>query len=316
MTITRWLKSGRAVWLGRLRETALLLAGSLLTAFAINVFYVPVKLTMGGVSGIVSIIYQLTGQGDFLSFGLMMIILNIPLVLLGWRMVSLRFVWRSMIGTLAYSVLIDLTAPTMTGWFMRYMDRPLAGGSPDPLIFCIFGGIFYGVGLGLIFRGEFTTGGTDILAIIIKRRLKILSMGQFLMILDALIVFASAIAYRDTEGPGILMAMYSFIAMFLTSKSMDIVLEGFDYCRAAYIISDHSAAISERILTQLNRGVTSLSGTGMYTGKAKDVLLCVLSRKQVPEIKEIVSQIDPDAFVIVVEAREVLGEGFGNPLPF
>jgi uncharacterized membrane-anchored protein YitT (DUF2179 family) len=301
--------TGPIAWL---RQGFLLLTGALIAAFAVNVFYVPVKLTMGGVSGIASIIYQLTGKGEFLPFGVMVILLNIPIALLGWKMVGRHFILRSLIGTVVYSLLIDLTAPMMNRWFVHYINRPLETGGADPLIYCLFGGILYGIGLGLIFRGGFTTGGTDILATAVKRWRKTLSLAQFLMILDALIVITSAIAYRNAEGPSILMAMYSFIAMYLTSKSMDILLEGFDYCRAAYIISQKSGEITKLLLEQLNRGVTSLAGHGMYTGQERDVLLCVLSRKQVPELKAIVSAIDPNAFVIVVEAREVVGEGFGN----
>lgn len=309
-----WFKPNlhRGSWGTWLKEIAFLLVGGLLASFAVNVFYIPIKLTMGGVSGIASIIYQLTGQGNFLPLGVLFIILNIPLILIGWRMINLRFVWRSLAGTLVYSILIDLTGPTMSSWFAHYIDRPLESGGADPLIYCLFGGIIYGIGLGMIFRGGFTTGGTDILAAVVKRKLKIFSMGQFLMIFDTIIVLVSAIAYRDEAGPGILLAMYSFIAMYLTSKSIDILLEGFDYCRTAYIISDKSDEIAARIMHQMNRGVTSLSGKGMYTGQQREVLLCVLSKKQVPDVKEIVSEIDPDAFVIVVEAREVLGEGFGN----
>ncbi|MEA4889268.1 MAG: YitT family protein [Clostridiaceae bacterium] len=303
------IRFGRTAWIS---ESVQLLIGSLIAAFAVNVFYVPVRLTMGGVSGIASIIYQLTGQGNFLSFGVLVILLNIPLLLLGWRMIDLRFIWRSLIGTVSYSFFIDISAPALSEFYTRYINRPLANGGADPLIFCLFGGVLYGIGLGLIFRGNYTTGGTDILAIVIKRRIRMLSISQFLMIMDAIVVIASVVAYRDDSGPGILMAMYSFIAMYLTSKSMDIVLEGFDYCRAAYIISDKSDLIAGRIMQQLQRGVTSLHGRGMYTGRNKDVLLCVLSRKQVPDIKLIVGEIDPDAFVIVVEAREVLGEGFGS----
>ena len=301
---------------GLLRETMMLLSGGLLSAIAVNVFYLPIKLTMGGVSGIAAIIFQLTGQGRFLSFGALVFLLNIPLLILGWWKIDLRFVWRSLIGTVVYSLFIDLSEPFLTGFYSRYIDRPLANGGADPLIYCLFGGVLYGLGLGLIFRGEYTTGGTDILALIIKKKFKVLSTGQFLMVLDAVVVLASAVAYRNDAGPGVLMAMYSFIAMYLTSKSIDIVLEGFDYCRTAYIISTKSDLIADRIMQQMQRGVTSLHGRGMYTRQQKDVLLCVLSRKQVPEIKQIVSDIDPDAFVIVSEAREVLGEGFGNGTPF
>ncbi len=306
----------RNSWQEWVREILSLLVGGFLAAVAVNVFYVPIKLTMGGVSGIASIVYQLTGQGSFLPLGVLFFILNIPILLIGWRMMSLRFIWRSMVGSVVYSALIDLTGPTMNQWFVQYIDLPLGSGGADPLIYCVFGGIIYGVGLGLVFRGGFTTGGTDILAAVIKRKLKTFSMGQFIMIMDAVIVIASVIAYRNVAGPAILLAMYSFIAMYLTSKSIDILLEGFDFCRAAYIISDKSSEIADRILSQLNRGVTSLTGKGMYTGQQREVLLCVLSKKQVPDVKEIVSEIDPGAFVIVVEAREVVGEGFGNATDF
>ncbi len=312
VTSRRHALISQAKWYRVTRDILLLLAGGLITAMAINVFYVPIKLTMGGISGIVSIIYQLTGRGEFLSFGLMFIILNIPLLIMGYFMIGLQFVSKSVIGTLVYSVIIDLTEPMMSGWYTEYINRPLASGGADPLIYCLFGGALYGIGLGMIFRGGFTTGGTDIIAMLVRKRIKIISMGQILMIMDALIVFASAIAYRHGSEPSILLAMYSFIAMYLTAKSIDILLEGFDYCRTAYIISDKSEEIAQQILTKMERGVTSLRGEGMYTRKTKDVLLCVLSRKQVPDVKQIVEQIDPDAFVIVTEAREVLGEGFSG----
>lgn len=290
----------------------LLLLGSLISALAVNVFYIPTHLTMGGVSGIVSIVYQLTGQGEFLPFGVLVILLNIPILILGWFYIDLHFVWRSIVGTLLYSVIIDLTGPVMTSWFDSYINRPMLNGSADPLIFCLFGGVIYGIGLGLIFRAGYTTGGTDILAMLIKRKFKTLSMGQFLLIIDAVVVLMTVFFYRNQNEPVILLAMYSFIAMYLTSKSIDIILEGFEYIRTAYIISEESEKIADRIMQQLGRGVTALNGRGMYTGQSKSVLLCVLSKKQIPDLKVIVQDIDKSAFIIVTEAREVLGEGFGD----
>lgn len=296
------------------RDIAFLLVGSLISAFAVNSFYVPVRLTMGGVSGIVSIIYQLTGKGEFLSFGILFLLLNIPLLVLGKLVINSRFVARSIIGTLVYSVMIDVTEKLFGDWYAQYIDKPLATGGADPLIYCLFGGVLYGIGLGLVFRAGYTTGGTDILAMVIYRKFPHFSIGQFILVLDATIVLSSAIAYRKEEGPAILMAMYSFIAMYLTTKAIDIILEGFEYCRTAYVISDHSDVIAERVLEEMGRGVTALDGRGMYTGTRKSVLMCVLSKKQVPQIKQIVSSIDPEAFVIVMEAREVLGQGFGNSM--
>lgn len=309
-------KPGKASWLDWARDIVALLIGGLISAFAVNIFYVPLKLTMGGISGVASIIFQLTGQGQFLPLGVLFFILNVPVLLVGWRTINLRFVWRSLIGSAVYSLMIDLTEPTLSRWFIDYINIPLENGQADPLIYCVFGGVLYGIGLGLIFRGGFTTGGTDVLAAAIMRKIKTFSMGQFLMVLDTVIVLASVVAYFNNDEPGILLAMYSFIAMYLTSKTIDILLEGFDYCRTAYIISEQCDQIAERVLHDLNRGVTSLRGKGMYTGQDRDVLLCVLSKKQIPDLKAIVSEIDPDAFVIVSEAREVLGEGFGNATDF
>src|SRR5690554_4611936 len=215
----------------RIRAVLMLIAGSAISALALNVFFIPARLTMGGISGLVSIIYQLTGQGELLPFGIMVIMMNIPILIMGWVYIGSGFVWRSIVGTLAYSVVIDLTEPAMAGWYQEYIRQPLSDGVPDALLFTLFGGILYGIGLGLIFRAGYTTGGTDIIAVLLKRRIKHLSIGQFLMVIDAAIVILTVFVYRDQDESAVLLAMYSFIAMYLTSKSIDIVLEGFDYTR-------------------------------------------------------------------------------------
>lgn len=299
-----------------IREILILLLGSLLAAIAVNIFYVPIRLTMGGISGIVSIIYQVTGRGEFLPFGVLFGILNIPLLILGWKRIHSNFVWRSLVGTAMYAVMIDITQPALTVFYERQLYSPTGDFSADPLLFCLIGGVLYGIGLGLTFRAGYTTGGTDILVMVIHRKSAFLSIGQFLLVMDALIIFASAIVYRNQTESGFLLALYSFIAMYLTSKSIDVVLEGFDYCRTAVIISDHGREIAARILKELDRGVTGLAGEGMYTGDEKKILMCVLSRRQIPAMKRIVKEIDSEAFVIVQDAREVLGEGFGNYAQF
>ncbi len=300
-------------WLSRsILDLLMILIGSLFAALAVNVFYLPLRLTMGGLSGVASIVYQLTGQGSFLSMGLIFLLLNIPVFLLGWRIIGLHFVWRSLVGSVSYSLMLDITRAGMSDWFASYINRPLGGSEADPMIYCIFGGVFYGIGLGLVFRRGYTTGGTDILAVAAKRKWDILSVGQFVLAFDSAVVLASTIAYANSSGPAILLAMYSFIAMFLTSKSMDLVIEGLDFSKMAYIISNDSQTIADRIIHDLHRGVTLLPGKGMYTGQNRDTLLCVLPRKQLPDLKRIVQNVDKDAFVIVSEAREVLGEGFGE----
>jgi uncharacterized membrane-anchored protein YitT (DUF2179 family) len=291
-------------------EALLMIGGSIACAFAVNVFYVPVRLTMGGVSGLVSILFQLTGRGTFLPFGVMVMLFNIPLLILGLVNLGRRFVVNSIVGTILYSVAIDATAPAFTRLYDNYINRPLEVGLPDPLIYCIFGGIVYGVGLGMIFRAGYTTGGTDILAKVIKKRYRTFSLGQFILMLDIVVLLCAAIAYAREPGPSVLLAMYSAIALYLTAQVTDLVIEGFGYAKSAIIISDKSSEIAVRVMQDLDRGITGLHGQGMYTGAQKEVLLCVLPRNQILALKTLVKNIDPNAFMIVVDSREVLGEGF------
>ncbi|MBP7401650.1 MAG: YitT family protein [Clostridia bacterium] len=288
---------------------AMLVAGSLVCAFAVNVFYVPIRLTMGGVTGVVSIIYQLSGGHIGIPFGAMVLLFNLPLFLLGVLLINRRFVLKSLIGTAVYSAVIDLTAPIFSDLYVRFLSAP-SGGTPEPVLFCVVGGVVYGCGIGIVMRQGFTQGGSDIIAVLIRKYTKTLSIGQLLWVLDAAVVFASAIAYMDVENTGFILAMYSAIAMFLTSKAIDFILEGFDYRRSVTIITTRGEAISGRILREVRRGVTGLDGKGMYTGNGKQVLICVVTRAEIQRLKQIVHEEDPDAFVTVTEVREVLGEGF------
>ncbi|MDO5737796.1 MAG: YitT family protein [Eubacteriales bacterium] len=288
-----------------------LLGGSVLSAFALNIFFVPTKFTMGGVSGAASIIYQLTGQGDFLNFGTLVIILNIPLLLLGWLKIGFSFVWRSIVGTFVYSLVLDVLRPLTEGWFENYLDIALNHGQrPDPLIFALFGGILFGISMGLILRGGYTTGGTDVLAVVLHRRWPNLTIGNLLMALDVIIVASTLFFYRDEGNHAIMLAMYSFIAMWFTARFTDITISGLDFSRAVYIISDQKEAISSAVFAELDRSVTLLPAKGMYSGADKDMLYCVVSSRQVPKLKAIVKEIDPRAFVVVHEVNEVVGEGF------
>jgi uncharacterized membrane-anchored protein YitT (DUF2179 family) len=185
-----------------------------------------------------------------------------------------------------------------------------SGGAPEPVLFSVVGGVLYGVGIGIVMRKGFTQGGSDVVAVLVRKYTKVLSIGQLLWILDAIVVFSSAIAYMDVERTGFILAMYSAIAMYLTSKAIDFILEGFDYRRSVIIVSVKSEPIARRILEEVRRGVTGLDGRGMFTGDAKRVLLCVVSRSEIQRVKRIVQEEDANAFVTVTEAREVLGEGF------
>lgn len=293
----------------RVRALTLLLLGSFFAALAINMMYLPFEFTMGGLSGIAAIVYYLTA--GLTPFGLLSFLLNIPLLILGLREIGYRFIWKSLVGTVAFSVLIDLTAPLMRQW-LQAIHQPLASGSyPDPLIYAIVGGIVFGIGLGLIFLGGYTTGGTDILAVFISRKFPNLSLGQIILILDVAIIGGTLfIPHNDLHANPFLLAMYSFVSLFISTKVIDLVISGLDFSRTAYIISEQADEIGQAIMTELERGVTALQGQGLYTKQDKQVLLCVLSIRQVAKLKELVSSIDSQAFVILSEASEVYGEGF------
>lgn len=293
-----------------IRSIFFLLCGSLLSAFAINVFFTPIMLTMGGISGIASIIYQLTGRGDLLPLGIWVLILNIPLLILGWIKISWRFVYKSIIGSTFFSLCLAFTEKPMAHWFDTYFNKPTVNGAPDLLIFCLFGGILFGIAMGLILRTGFTTGGTDILVVILHRRFPSITIGKFILLTDALIVASSLFFYLHSQDNVLAITMYSFVALYLTGKFTDITLEGLEVTKVAYIISDKKPEIAAQIFEQLDRGATSLKAKGMFSNTDKGMLFCVLSNRQVPKLKEIVNMIDPKAFLIVTEAREVLGEGF------
>ncbi len=288
-----------------------LIGGSFLSGLAINLFYVPTKFTMGGVSGIASIIYQLTGRGELINFGTLVILLNIPLLILGWVKISFGFVWRSIVGTFVYSFVLDATKPLVSGWYDAYLNQPLTNGNlPDPLIFALFGGILFGISMGLILRGNYTTGGTDVVAVVMHRKWPNLTIGTLLMILDLVVVLSTLFFYREEGNRAIILVMYSFIAMWFTSHFTDITISGLDFSKAAYIFSDKKEEISQAVFHDLDRSATLLKAKGMYTGEERDVLYCVVSQRQVPKLKEIIKKVDPKAFVVIHEVNEVVGEGF------
>ncbi|MGI6579293.1 MAG: YitT family protein [Saccharofermentanales bacterium] len=299
----------------QIRSVIFLIFGSFLAAFAINIFYTPLMLTTGGITGIGSIIFQLTGRGDFLPLGVIVAILNLPLLILGWIKVSWRFVYKSIIGSALYSFALTITEKPMVSWFEKYLNKPTLNGKPDLLIFCLFGGIIFGISLGLILRSGFTTGGTDIIAVIFHRKFPSISIGKIALMLDLIIVTSSLFFYQDLESDILIITMYSFVAMWLTSKFIDITLEGLEVSRIAYIISDKHHEIADEIFVKLDRGATGIQAKGMYSKKNRGMIFCVMPSRQLPELKKLVEAIDPDAFIIVSEAREVLGEGFEKESP-
>lgn len=281
-----------------------IIAGSIITAGAINIFLVPYKIAPGGVTGIATVVYYLSGNR--FPVGVTMLILNIPLFLFGMRFIGGRFTIRTLFSTVFLSAVIDLTQPFtnyFTEHYLTQLDNLTA--NPDYLLYSIFGGFFMGAGLGLVFRSGATTGGTDLAARIVNHFVPQLTMGQILLIVDSSVILFAAISFNS-----FLLALYAILSLYISSKVIDAILEGVNFAKAVYIISDKSDEIAKLILVELDRGVTALKGTGMYTGADKQVLYCVLQRGQLPLLKLLVKKTDPSAFVILTDIREVLGEGF------
>lgn len=278
--------------------------GAVITALAINIFLVPYKIAPGGLSGLATVIFYLSNGK--LPVGAVMLAINIPLFLLGFKFIGKKFFVRTVYGTIILSVIIDLTEAYTTDFARRLLiDGGSTVNTPDILLYSIIGGFLSGVGLGVVLKSDATTGGTELAAKLLNRPLKNMTIGQILWWIDGLIILFAIIAFGS-----ILIGLYSFVSLFITTKVIDTMVEGVDYSRAVFIISDHQQEISKRLLVELDRGVTELKGRGSYSGNDKNVLLCVVARTQVQQLKEIVQDIDKNAFVILADVREVVGEGF------
>ncbi|MDR1537666.1 MAG: YitT family protein [Clostridiales bacterium] len=274
-------------------DYVLIIFGTTLMAFAIVYFYDANTLVIGGVSGL-SIIISSYGDRIGLSIPLWLsnLALNAPLFLLALRYMGRQFLTRTLFSTIYLSVAL---------YFASLL--PLSD-APDLVLSSVFGGVLSGIGAAFVFKASATTGGSDMAAFIIQKKLRHVSVSKILFTIDGAIILLGLLAF----GP--LKTMYAIIAVFIASKAIDAVLEGLSFAKAAFIISDHSEKISESLLSGLERGVTSLNGQGMYTKASKNILLCVVSSKELPKLKEITHGIDNDAFVIVADVREVMGEGF------
>ncbi len=287
-----------------LKVYILITIGAGITALAINIFLVPYKIAPGGLSGLATVLFYVSGGR--LPIGTTMLAINIPLFILGYKIIGRKFFFRTIYGTIILSVIIDLTE----AYSADFANRLLVDGAdlvsrPDILLYSIIGGFISGIGLGIVLKMDATTGGTELAARLLNRIFKAMTIGQLILWLDAIIILFAILAFNS-----ILIGLYSFVSLFLTTKVIDAMVEGVDYSRAALIISDKQEEIAKRLLIELDRGVTELKGRGVYSGKDKNVLLCVLARTQIQQLKEIVQSVDKNAFVILAEVHEVLGEGF------
>jgi uncharacterized membrane-anchored protein YitT (DUF2179 family) len=274
------------------RDFALILAGALLQAVGLRLFLVPANLASGGITGISQLIHHYTNW----PIGLMIFIGNLPLFLLGWHYLGgRRFLARTVVAVAAYSLFTDL--------LLLLPFFPKAGLTNDLVLNSLYGAVANGIGYGLVYRAQGTSGGSDILARILNRWRGI-PMTQSYLMTDTLVVLAAGFVF------GWQRALYSIIVLYVSGLVVDSTLEGAGTVRTAFIVSGQAEAVAERIMLEMERGVTILNGSGAYTGAERSVLYCVVNRSEVQQLKTIVHEMDPKAFLVIGQAHEALGEGF------
>jgi len=288
-TLLSWLRNLDFSW-KTVQEHLFVIFGALVQALAMRLFLVPAQLVSGGVSGAAQIINYFTGW----PIGLMVFIGNVPLFVLGWRYLGgMRFAWRTALAIVMFSFLTDFLV----------LFIPPEGVTQDLVLDCLYGGILLGIGLGMVYRGQGTSGGSDILGRILNHRLGI-SISQAYLITDTLVVLGGGFAFNWER------ALYGLLVIYISGLAAEAVSEGSGVFRIALIVTNYPEAITQRIMTVLERGVTILPGTGGYTGQARPVLYCVITRSEVNQLKELVREVDPRAFMVIGQAHEALGEGF------
>ncbi len=268
----------------------LILLGSFIQAAAMRLFLIPAELVSGGISGAGQIINSYTHW----PIGLMVFIGNVPLFIIGWRYLGgSRFAFRTAAAVIAFSFFTDALA----------FYLPPNGLTQDLLLNTIYGGILLGVGLGLVYRGQGTSGGSDILGRILNSRLGI-SISISYLIVDSLVVLLAGFTFGWTK------ALYGLMMIYVSGLAAEVSSEGSNIFRTALIVTNQAEAVSRSILDVMERGVTILPGTGAYTGASRPVLYCVVTRAEVNQLKALVREADPKAFMVIGQAHEALGEGF------
>jgi uncharacterized membrane-anchored protein YitT (DUF2179 family) len=276
--------------LSRLRDYALITLGCIVQALAMDLFLIPAQLAAGGVSGLAQILNVFTGW----PIGVMTFVFNLPLFYIGWRYLGgRRFMARTIFTVFAYSALVDLLAAYL----------PQTGLTQDLFLNALYGGVLGGVGMGLVFRAQGTTGGTDILARLLGKWRGV-PLSQSYLLTDTVIVFAAGLAF------GWNFALYAVVALYISGVAAEASAEGLGVVRAATVITTQPRAIAERVIKELGRGVTGWNGEGMYSGAQRHVLFIAVSRSEVSQLKAIIQELDPQAFVVIGQAHEAVGEGF------
>ena len=280
----------KALW----KKTAWIFAtigGSAVFALGFALFLQPNEMNAGGISGLALIFVELTGLG---TVGILSILINLPLFILGGLKIGKRFFVGSLIGMLLSSVLIDVFAA-------------LGMTTPEPLLAIVYGAALCGLGIGLVFSAGTSTGGSEIVVRLLKLKWRNVSVGAFCLAFDVAVAVLTGLVFQDVTK-----ILYTGITVFVTSRVLDIVVYRFDYSKVALIITKEHEKVAQVISDNLGRGATYLHGQGTYTGADTKVVLTAIKRQQLAELKDIVIQIDPNAFIIVQEAHQVLGDGFAR----
>lgn len=275
----------------------LIIVGTCLMAVAVISAFDKAGMVTGGFSGVAIIVKEWTESlvPGGIPLWITNMALNIPLFFLGMRIGGFQFVKKALVGELCLSFWLAVLPGCIP-------DFNLAGN--DLLLAAVYGGVIQGVGIGLVFLGQGTTGGTDMMAALIQRKLKHYSIAQIMQFIDGLVVVVGMYVF------GVYKALYAIIAVYLVTKVTDGMIEGLKFSKGAYIITEKADQVSHMIINEMDRGVTGLKGVGMYSGQDKLMLFCVVNKKEIVTLREKVDAIDSDAFVIVSDVREVHGEGF------
>ena len=280
--------------LGNVKKYALeyiyIIVGAFLMAVSTALILLPNQLSTGGISGISTILYYLCNY----SVGLTMLLMNVPLFVIAMVKVNKRLFFKSILGTILLSVFIDLL-------------ENLSPITNDRFLACIYGGIIMGIGTAIILKAGASTGGTDLLSYVIRAYNNKFKSSRVIIIADTIIIFFNIIFFKEIE-----IGLYSVIAIYLMGKMIDIIFEGIYFTKIMFIISEKYEEISKEIGILVKRGSTGIYSKGMYSGKQNVMLFCVASRKEVAEIKQIIKQIDKNAFIVTTDAIETLGKGFSE----
>ncbi len=274
----------------KIKNALLIFIGCAINGLAYALFLIPHHFVPGGVSGIAIIINFFAG----LPVGVLIMVLNIPVFLLGLKTMGRKYVLSSLVGMVLTSVFID--------FFNKVLGLPSATG--NPVLASIYGGVMLGAGLGIVFRGRASTGGSDIIGMVVSRFTGI-SVGYGIMVTDFLVISASGLALRSLEAP-----LYGYLVLFLSTKVIDLILEGWSYSKLVIITSARTAEIADYILNRLDRSGTALRSRSLYLNREGEVILTVVHRKQLADLKAHIKKIDPDAFVVISDTYDVQGRGF------